>query len=145
MFKRHGVPSTRIEFLKQVPFFEGLPDKALARIDSHLDEVTVPAGRTLTEQGRGAYETFIVAEGTAEVSIGGEVVAHTSVGELIGEIGVLKNTLRTATVTATTPMRLLVVGPRELDWLFDDPVLAERVQANLDKHLAGPQPDGSEG
>ena len=144
MFKRHGVPNARIEFLRQVPFFEGLPDKALARIDSHLDEVTVPAGRTLTEQGRGAYETFIVAEGTAAVSIGGEVVGSTSVGELIGEIGVLKNTLRTATVTATTPMRLLVLGPRELDWIFDDPILAERVQANLDKHLAGPQPGGSQ-
>jgi CRP/FNR family transcriptional regulator, cyclic AMP receptor protein len=144
MFKRHGVPNARIEFLRQVPFFEGLPDKALARIDSHLDEVTVPAGRTLTEQGRGAYETFIVAEGTADVSIGGEVVNQTSIGELIGEIGVLKNTLRTATVTATTTMRLLVLGPRELDWLFDDPILAERVQANLDKHLAGPQPDGSQ-
>jgi CRP/FNR family cyclic AMP-dependent transcriptional regulator len=144
MFNRHGVPTTRLEFLGEVPFFEGLPDKALARIDSHLDEVTVPAGRVLTEQGRGAYETFIVAEGTAEVRVGDDVVGETSVGELIGEIGVLKNTLRTATVTAKTPMRLLVLGPRELDWLFDDPTLHERVQANLDKHLSGPQPGESE-
>jgi CRP-like cAMP-binding protein len=141
MFKRHGVPSSRIDFLRQVPFFEGLPDKTLGQIDSHLDEVSVPAGRTLTEQGRGAYETFIVAEGTAEVRVSGEVVGETSVGELIGEIGVLKNRLRSATVTAKTPMRLLVAGPRELDWLFDDPTLGERVQANLDKHLAGPQPE----
>ena len=145
MFKRHGVPDARIEFLGRVPFFEGLPAKALARIDSHLDEVNIAAGRTLTEQGRGAYETFIVAEGTAEVRVSGEVVGETTVGELIGEIGVLKNTLRTATVVAKTPMRLLVVGPRELDWLFEDPVLAERVQANLDKHLAGKQPDSPEG
>ena len=145
MFNRHGVPSSRIDFLKRVPFFEGLPDKALARIDSHLDEVSVPAGRTLTEQGRGAYETFIVAEGTAEVQIGGEVVGETSVGELIGEIGVLKNRLRSATVTAKTPMLLLVVGPRELDWLFEDPTLAERIQANLDRHLAGPGPDDPKG
>jgi CRP/FNR family transcriptional regulator, cyclic AMP receptor protein len=144
MFTRHGVPSSRIEFLKQVPFFEGLPDKALARIDSHLDEVSVGAGRILTEQGRGAYEAFIVAEGTAEVQVSGEVVGETSVGELIGEIGILKNQLRSATVTAKTPMRLLVVGPRELDWLFDDATLSERVQANLDKHLAGPQPDESD-
>jgi CRP-like cAMP-binding protein len=140
MFNRHGVPSSRVEFLKEVPFFAGLPDKALARIDSHLDEVSVTAGRTLTEQGRGAYETFIVAEGTAEVQVSGEVVAETTVGELIGEIGVLENKLRTATVVAKTPMRLLVVGPRELDFLFDDPTLGERIRANLDKHLAGPQP-----
>jgi CRP/FNR family transcriptional regulator, cyclic AMP receptor protein len=144
MFTRHGVPDSRLEFLRKVPFFDGLNDKTLARIDSHLDEVTVGAGRTLTEQGRGAYETFIVADGTAEVRVSGEVVGETAVGELIGEIGVLKNTLRTATVVAKTPMRLLVVGPRELDWLFEDPILAERVQANLDRHLAGKQPSPPE-
>jgi len=140
MFNRHGVPRSRIEFLGDVPFFEGLPDKALARIDSHVDEVTVEAGRKLTEQGTGAYEAFIIAEGSAEVRVGDEVVAETTVGELIGEIGVLKNSLRTATVVATTPMRLLVINPRELDWLFDDPTLNARVQQNLEKHLSGPQP-----
>ncbi len=140
MFNRQGVPRSRVEFLGTVPFFEGLPKKALVRIDGHVDEVQVSAGRKLTEQGTGAYELFIIAEGTAEVRVGGEVVGETSVGEMIGEIGVLNDTLRTATVTATTPMRLLVINPRELRWLFDDPKLAKRVQENLDRHLAGPQP-----
>ncbi len=140
MFNKHGVPRSRIELLGQVPFFEGLSKNVLARIDSHVDEVSIPAGRKLTEQGTGAYEAFIIAEGEAEVKVGGEVVGHTEVGELIGEIGVLKRTLRTATVTATTPMKLLVINPRELTWLFDDPKLAARVQQNLDKHLQGPQP-----
>jgi CRP/FNR family transcriptional regulator, cyclic AMP receptor protein len=140
MFSRHGVPRERLELLRKVPFFEGMPDKVLARIDSHVDEVEFPAGRKLTEQGTGAYEAFIIAEGTAEVTVGGEVVGQTSVGELIGEIGVLKNTLRTATVTSTTPMRLLVINPRELSWMFDNPKLSERLQQNLDKHLSGPQP-----
>jgi CRP-like cAMP-binding protein len=145
MFNRHGVPGARIEFLRRIPFFEGLPDKVLARVDAHLDEVDVSPGRTLTEQGRGAYEAFIVAECSADVMVGGEVVGETTVGELIGEIGILKNTLRTATVVAKTPMRLLVVGPRELDWLFDDPALGDRVRANLERHLAGPQPKGATG
>jgi len=140
MFSKHGVPRSRVEFLGTVPFFEGLPNKALARIDSHIDEVQVSAGRKLTEEGTGAYELFIIAEGTAEVRVGGKVVGETSVGELIGEIGVLQRTTRTATVTAKTPMRLLVLSPQELKWLFDDPKLAERVKQNLDRHLAGPQP-----
>ena len=140
MFSKHGVPRSRVEFLATVPFFEGLPKKALARIDSHIDEVQVSAGRKLTEEGSGAYELFIIAEGTAEVRVGGKVVGETSVGELIGEIGVLQRTTRTATVTAKTPMRLLVLSPQELKWLFDDPKLAERVKQNLDRHLAGPQP-----
>ena len=140
MFNKHGVTRSRIEFLGDVPFFEGLPKKALARIDSHIDEVRVSAGRKLTEEGTGAYELFIIAEGEAEVQVGDEVVGTTSIGELIGEIGVLKKSRRTATVTSLTPMTLLVINPRELSWLFDDPKLAARVQQNLDRHLAGPQP-----
>lgn len=137
MFNRHGVPSSRVEFLGQVPFFEGLPKKALARVDSHVNEVNVPAGRVLTEQGAGSFETFIVVEGVAEVVVDGTVAGETTEGELIGEIGVLKNTTRTATVTAKTPMKLLVVDPRELDWLFENPQLAARIQQNLDRHLGG--------
>jgi CRP-like cAMP-binding protein len=139
MFNRHGVPRERIQFLSRVPFFEGLPSKVLARIDGHLDDVRVDAGRVLTEQGRGAFETFIVAEGSAVVRVDGEVVGETSVGDLIGEVGVLKNHLRTATVTAKTPMKLLVMRPGELGWLFENPKLAERIQKNLDQHLARPQ------
>ena len=131
MFRRHGVPRSRIELLGQVPFFEGLSNKVLARIDSHVDEVQIPAGSKLTEQGSGAWEAFVIADGEAEVKVGDEVV---------GEIGVLKHTMRTATVTATTPMRLLVINSREMNWLFEDPKLAARVQQNLDKHLQGPQP-----
>lgn len=140
MFNRHGVPKSRIEVLAQVPFFAGLPPKVIARIDSNIDEVTVPKGHMLTEQGRGAFEAFIIADGTAEVQVNGEVVGETSVGEMIGEIGILRNALRSATVTATTPMRLLVVNPQKLDWLFDNPTLKQRLQENLDHHLAGPQP-----
>ena len=139
MFHRHGVPRSRIEFLAEVPFLQGLPHKELSRIDSHIDEVHFAPGRTLTEEGAAAEEVFIIADGVAEVKVGDEVVRETYVGELIGEVGVLKHVPRTATVTAKTPMHLLVINPRELDWLFEDPKLAERVQQNLDQHLAGPQ------
>ena len=138
MFQRHGVPRERIDVLRQVPFFEGLSTKVLARIDHHLDDVNVSAGRVLTAQGEGAYEAFIIADGVAEISIDGKVVRDTEVGELIGEIGVLKNTLRAATVVAKTPMRLLVLEAREMNALLhEDKLVAERVQQNLDRHLGG--------
>jgi CRP/FNR family transcriptional regulator, cyclic AMP receptor protein len=140
MFNRHGVPRSRLEFLSDVPFFEGLSNKALAHLDAHLDDVSVEAGRVLTEQGRGAFETFIVADGVAEVRVDDRVVGETSVGDLIGEIGVMQDHLRTATVVAKTPMRLLVVKSGELGALIrENPTLAERTQASLDQHLAGPQ------
>lgn len=137
MFQRHGVPKSRIDFLREVPMLQGLPDKVLARIDSHVDEVDVPAGRDLTVEGTGAYEAFIVADGVAEVVIGGEHVRDTTVGEMIGEIGVLRHVPRTATVRATTPMRLLVINPRDMDWLFEDRTLSQRVQENLARHTGG--------
>ncbi len=138
MFNRHGVPRERIDVLRQVPFFEGLSAKALSRIDQHLDEVSVPEGRVLTSQGEGAYESFIVADGVAEVRVDDQPVRDTEVGELVGEIGVLEHTLRTATVVAKTPMRLLVLSSREMNALMqEDPKLTERVQENYARHLQG--------
>lgn len=120
--------------LREVPFFEGLSNKVLAHIDQHLDEVNVREGRVLTSQGDRAYEAFIVADGVAEVRVDDQPVRDTEVGELIGEIGVLKHTLRTATVVAKTPMRLLVLNSREIDSLLKDKTLAGRVQENLTRH-----------
>ncbi|HET7070629.1 MAG TPA: hypothetical protein VFI40_07380 [Nocardioides sp.] len=61
------------------------------------------------------------------------------------DIGVLQRRARTATVTALTDMRLLVINGRDLDWLFEDERLAARVRANLERHLAGPQPSPDSG
>lgn len=140
MFDRHGVPKSRVEVLSAVPMFEGLPRKVLARIDSHCDEIDVEPGQTLTHEGGASREAFIVASGEAEVRVGDEVVRRTEVGEMVGDIGVLQRRARTATVTAVTGMRLLVVNGRDLDWLFEDEQLATRVRANLERHLSGPQP-----
>lgn len=138
MLRPHGVPRKRIELLKQVPFFEGLSTRVLARIDHHLSEVSVPAGRLLIEQGEMAYEAFIIEDGVAEVSIDGELVRDTEIGELIGELGILRNAPRAATVVAKTPMKLLVLDAREMEALLhEDKKVAERVQQNVDRHLAG--------
>ena len=140
MFKKlkHGVPRSRLEFLREVPMLQGLPDKVLARIDSHLDEVEVPAGRRLTGEGEISHEAFIVEEGTAEVRVGDEVVAETVPGEMIGEIGLLRSARRAATVTAKTPMRLLVIQTRDLGWLLENETLAKRVHDNLAQHTRQP-------
>ncbi len=138
MLRPHGVPRERIELLRQVPFFDGLSTRVLARIDQHLSEVSVPAGRLLIEQGEMAYEAFIIEDGVAEVLIDDEPVRDTEIGELIGELGILRNAPRAATVIAKTPMKLLVLDAREMDALLhEDRKVAERVQQNVERHLAG--------
>jgi len=140
MFDRHGVPKSRIEVLGRVPMFADLPRKVLARIDAHCDEVEVRRGETLTHEGGASREAFVIAAGDAEVRVGDEVVRQTEPGEMIGDIGVLQRRVRTATVTALTDMRVLVINGRDLDWLFQDEDLAARVRESLERHLAGPQP-----
>lgn len=139
MFQHHGVPRARIDVLRQVPFFEGLSNKHLARIDGYLDEVNAKPGRVLTTEGEGAYEAFIIADGVAEVRKNGEVLRDTDIGELIGEIGILKNSLRTATVVAKTPMRLLVFNSNQMRGLLsEDKKVADRVEENMKRHLENP-------
>jgi len=140
MFDRRRVPKSRMEALGRVPMFEGLSRKVLTRIDSHCVEIEISAGETLTSQGGTSREAFFVTAGTAEVRVGDELVGQTGSGEMIGDIGVLERRPRTATVTALTDMRLLVVNGRDLNWLLEDQTLAARVRENLERHLAGPQP-----
>jgi cAMP-dependent protein kinase regulator len=138
MFNRHGTPRERIDVLRKVPFFEGLSTHSLSHIDQHLDELHVREGRVLMSQGDGAYEAFIIADGVAEIRVDDKPVRDTEVGELVGEIGVLKHTLRTATVVAKTPMTLLVVSSREMgSMLGEDKLVAERVEQNYQRHMQG--------
>jgi len=140
MFGRKGVPQSRLELLRGVPLFEGLSDKVLARIDSLTAESTLRAGHQLTTQGEPSNQAFVIIEGSAEVRINGEVVREALPGELVGELGVIDHTTRTATVTATTPMRVLVMNPGEVLTLLQQDGHSGRVRENVERHREGPQP-----
>ena len=140
MFKRKGVPQSRLDLLRQVPLFEGLSDKVLARIDSLTVETSLSPGHELTRQGDGSDQVFVVVEGSAEVRVNDDVIGEAVSGELVGELGVLDHTTRAATVTATTPMQVLVMNRGEIVSLLEEEELAARVQANADRHRGGPQP-----
>lgn len=90
-------------------------------------------GKTLTEEGGSAREFFIIESGTASVTKGGEEVANLGPGDFFGEIGVLKARPRSATVTATSPMNLVVLFAQNFTALEDqlDKVnkVVERVMA----------------
>ena len=137
MFNRHGVPHTRLEFLRSLTLFEGIPDKVLSRVDQLVTELPVSAGAVLTRQGNRSVEAFIIGEGTAEVRIDDEVVGSATVGELVGELGLIEHKERSATVVATTPMRLLVLNPREFNSLMHEESLVDRIRENFDRHKGG--------
>ena len=92
----------RIDRLRKVPLFDTCNEKQLEFIASRVDEVDVSAGRVLTEQGRSGGEFFIILSGDADVKRGGKTVATLGAGDYFGEIALLDNGARTATVAATT-------------------------------------------
>ncbi|HEX9436429.1 MAG TPA: cyclic nucleotide-binding domain-containing protein [Candidatus Limnocylindria bacterium] len=115
----------RIERLRQVPLFSGCSDKQLQFIATRVEDIELPAGKVLTEQGRSGGEFFIVLAGEAEVRQDGAVVNTMRPGDHFGEIALLDDGPRTATVTAKTPMRVLVLSPRQFqDVLHQDAEIA---------------------
>jgi CRP-like cAMP-binding protein len=95
--------------LKDVPFFGQLSKKELEKIAQQTDEVDVPAGKVLAREGDIGHEFFVIEEGTAEVTKGGERIGQLGPGDFFGEIALLEEDRRTATVTATSPMTLIVM------------------------------------
>jgi len=93
-----------VDTLKQVPLFAGLDDRELRQIASTMRERRYATGDTLTEEGKGGVGFFVIEEGEADVSVGGESRASLGPGDYFGEIALLTDSPRTATLTARTDM-----------------------------------------
>jgi len=119
--------------LESVPLFAELSRKDRKVVARHADEVELASGTTIMEEGRLANELFVIQSGTADVLIGGAVVAQIGPGDVVGEIGVLKTITRTATVVATTPVAAIVIYGPELTALADT---MPTVAANLERLIA---------
>lgn len=93
--------------LREIPVFASLPDEALLGIAPFVAETTVPAGAVVLKEGDFAYEFMAIQEGEADVLRGDVRVGTLGPGDFFGEIAVLDKTLRTASVVARTPLRLV--------------------------------------
>jgi CRP/FNR family transcriptional regulator, cyclic AMP receptor protein len=128
----------KTRLLGQVPLFAHLGHRGLEHVATLVDEVDVPAGQVLTRQGRSGGEFFVILEGTVTVNRDGSDIGTMGPGDFLGEIALLDDGPRTATVTTNTPARLLVLAHREFHSLVDhDPeirlavlqALAQRVRS----------------
>jgi CRP/FNR family transcriptional regulator, cyclic AMP receptor protein len=126
----------RVDRLRTVPLFEGCDDKQLGFIASRVDEVDVPSGKTLTEKGRSGGEFFIILSGRAEVRRGSGAIATLGPGDYFGEIALLDNGPRTATVVASSALRCLVLSPGQFqDVLYQDPGIAVKMLHSVVRRL----------
>jgi CRP-like cAMP-binding protein len=98
--------------LRSIPLFAELPSQDFELVARNSDLVVVPAGTTVIREGDYGREFFAIAEGEVEISQDGTPVATETAGDVFGEIALLHDIPRTATVKAKTPLRLYVLtGP----------------------------------
>jgi CRP-like cAMP-binding protein len=118
-------PST----VESIPLFASVPRRRRRHVARLADEVGVAAGARLTRQGGYAQEFFVVVSGTADVYRDDQRVGRLEAGEFFGEVGLLgPRWERSATVVATSPMRLLVLARRQFrELLFAAPSAAARI------------------
>jgi len=91
--------------LKRVPIFEGLDNRELERIAASMKQRTFGAGDTVTTEGQGGVGFFVIEDGEARVTIHGDERRRLGPGDYFGEVALLNDSPRTATITAETELR----------------------------------------
>jgi CRP/FNR family transcriptional regulator, cyclic AMP receptor protein len=104
--------NAKIDLLKRVPLFAGCSKKELEALALIADEIDLNEGAVLTREGQPGREFFVLVDGTVQVTQGADTIGELNGGDWFGEIALLTNVPRTATVTATSPVRVLVITDR---------------------------------
>ena len=126
-----------LDHLAQVPLFAECDKKQLQQVASASTELSIDAGKVLVREGDVGHECFVIVSGTASVTRSGQAVAIIGAGGVVGELAPLTGAARTATVTADTPMEILVIGQGEFNGLLEEvPGLAVTLLRSLATRLA---------
>jgi CRP-like cAMP-binding protein len=128
--------NTKTDQLKGVQMFSACTDKELAQIARACDELAVEDGAVIVEQGAAGEDFFLVGTGEADVVRGGRHVATLGPGQYFGELSLLDDAPRNATVTARTPMTLIRLRRREFSAVLDSwPGVAHKLLQQMARRL----------
>lgn len=94
-----------VDLIKRVPLFADLDERELKAIAGSMKERTFDSGATVTEEGTGGVGFFVIEDGSAKVSVGGREVATLGPGDYFGEVALIGDVDRTATITAESDLR----------------------------------------
>ena len=127
----------KVELLKSVPLFAGCSKNELRELAKTADEIDLRQGTVLTREGRPGREFFVLIDGTAEVTKKGKKIADLGPGDWLGEIALITDSPRTATVTATSPVDVLVITDRRFRSVVETmPSIALKVLACVGERLS---------
>ena len=125
----------KLELLAAVPLFAGCSKKELGEISTLADELSFPEGTTLIEEGRQGHEFFVLVEGSVDVRRKGRKVSSLGDGSFFGEMSLVSSRPRNATVTASSPVRVLVIHEQAFRRLLRDspPIQLKVLQTLADR------------
>jgi CRP/FNR family transcriptional regulator, cyclic AMP receptor protein len=127
----------KVELIKRAPLFWNCSKRELQQIAQLADEIDLREGKEMTRQGERGREFFVLLEGEADVVKDGHSINQLGAGDFFGEIALVADTPRTATVTASSPVRALVITDRSFRRLLrDQPEIQSKVLAALAARLA---------
>jgi len=125
-----------VDHLASVPLFSACSKKELQQLAKLAQDIHVDAGHVVVREGAAGAEFFAIVAGEAEVSRHGKVVANLGPGAFFGDLALLDKAPRNATVTARTPMDLIVLGQREFGSILDDsPAFVRKLLVGLAHRL----------
>ncbi|HEX6458200.1 MAG TPA: cyclic nucleotide-binding domain-containing protein [Thermoleophilaceae bacterium] len=126
----------KVGALGRVPLFAGLSKKELAQLARMSDDVEVDEGHVLCREGQTGHEFFVIVDGEVDVTRRGRRVKRSGGDDFFGEIALLEDIPRTATVKAKTPLRLFVLTRRDFRRLVDtSPSVERKVMQSLARRL----------
>jgi CRP-like cAMP-binding protein len=100
--------------LKEVSLFAEVPDESLAKIAPFTKIDEFPEGKTVIKEGGFSNDFFVIQDGTAKVERGGEELAQLGPGDVFGEQGLLERQARSASVIATSTLKVIKIEHWEL-------------------------------
>jgi CRP-like cAMP-binding protein len=132
---------TKVDSLRRSPLFESLSKDELEYLAKATEDLEVEAGKVLCREGEPAMEFFVIIDGSVEVTRDGRTLSRLGDGDFFGEIALFEDMPRTATVTATTPLRFFVLT-RQSFWSMVDhmPQVERKILRALAKRLIADDP-----
>jgi CRP/FNR family transcriptional regulator, cyclic AMP receptor protein len=128
---------TKVQALKRAPLFEGLSRKELVQLARVSEDMEIPPGKVLLKEGDIGQEFFVLVEGEVEVKRKGRSLGTRRDGDFLGEIALLEQIPRTATVTAKTPLRVFVLTSTNFRHLVEEnPSVERKVLRTLARRVA---------
>jgi CRP-like cAMP-binding protein len=129
--------NAKTELIARVPLFAHCSKRELGQVAGIADEIDLREGKELTREGAPGREFFVLVEGTADVVKNGRKVNSLDAGDFFGEIALVHDSPRTATVKATSPVRALVITERNFKRLLDEmPEIQRKVLLALAERVA---------